>query len=318
MRPSSRNPELKPRRLLPYLIALLLLAWVLGSLARSGTGGGSLLSSSYWLVYAVELLPVIALGVMIVFTAFLLMNAKFFSDALGSGMTRRRKLQKKKSLKIQAVVWIAAWAAVLIFLEVRCRGLTCNSSNTPQMANVTQNFVSGGGPAPSLPFLDTALAIGSLIDTNVFALAFLGLVTIGSVIMVRAVLVHLEEVHKEKVELFETVQEHGRQAVQAAIRILDETIVDDPRGRIQACYLKMIKAASDLGAPVGADKTARELEKGIRGMFLLKGPGIARLTGLFEEARYSLHRITEEDSRTARESLVEISEELNRSIILEA
>ncbi len=156
------------------------------------------------------------------------------------------------------------------------------------------------------------MAFSSLIDTNIFVFAFIGLLTVGSVIAVRSVIVHLDEVRKEKVEFFEMTVKQGREVVQAAIRIIDQNGPDDPRARILACYQKMINAASDLGAPVGVDKTARELEKGIRNMFLLKGPGIACLTGLFEEARYSLHPITGQDSMRARECLEEIGAELNR------
>jgi len=309
---------LKAKRLLPYLIALLLLAWILGSLARSTTTGGSLLSNSYWLVYTIELLPLIALGLMVVLLVSLIINWRLLSDALGSGMTRKRRAQGKKSWRIQAIVWVATWAAAIVYLELRCHGLVCSSANEANATAVIQNVVSGSGPLPVLPILGPALAFATLVDTNMFALAFFGVLIVSSVIMFRAAMVHLDEIRKQRLELVEMAQEHGREAVQAAIRVLDERGEDDPRARILACYQRMVKVASDLGASVGADKTARELERGIRSMFLLNGPGIARLTRLFEEARYSLHPITEEDAAMARECLVEISEEFDKTVSLEA
>ncbi len=309
----TRFSLLTPRRLLPYLLALLLIAWVLGSLARSSNPGG-VLANSFWLIFAVELLPLIALGMMVVFTIYLVLNAKLFSDALGSGMTMRRKLRKKRSMRIQLVVWTLAWGIGLAYLFVRCHGLNCSSSNTAQTASAVQQSVAGGGPVPSLPIIGTVVSFALLVDSNILGLAFLGLLVVGSIITGRAVLVHLDEVRKEKVELFELVQRRGREAVAAAMKILDEKGSNDPRSRILACYEKMTMAAAELGAPVGAEKTARELERGIRSMFLLKGPGIGGLTSLFEEARYSLHPILEEDALRARDCLGEVSAELNRIV----
>jgi heme exporter protein D len=309
---------LKTSRLLPYLIALVLLAWVLGSLARSGTAGGSILSNSTWLVYAIELLPVIALGLILIFVVSLIANWRLLADALGSGMTRRRRAQGRKSLKLQLIIWMATWATAIVYLEVKCHGLVCSTANANQTISQIKSVAAGTGPLPPLPILGAVVSFASFLDTNVFALAFFGVLVISSVIMARAVMVHLEETRNERIERVEAAQEQGREAVQAAIRVLDDEAEGDARARILACYRKMVKAASDLGAPVGPDKTARELELGIRNMFLLKGSGIARLTELFEEARYSLHPITWEDAGMARECLVEINEELGRTVSLEA
>ena len=308
---------MKPRRLFPYLIALALLAWILGSLARSGISGGSLLSNSYWLVYAVELLPLVALGLMVILAIYLAINAGFISDAIGTGMTRKRKQQQKKNQTIRTIIFMATWAVAIMLLWLRCGGLVCNSS-AQNTASLVMQIVSGAGPVPKLPTLGPVLALASLLDTNFFAFAFLGVVVISSVIMVRAIKVHVDQTRSQRLELVETVQEQGREAAQDAIRVLDEDSYSDPRTRIMACYQKMISAAAGLGAHVGLDRTARELEKGIREMFLLKGSGIARLTGLFEEARYSLHPMTGEDSSQARQCLVEISEELSRTVSIAA
>ena len=159
------------------------------------------------------------------------------------------------------------------------------------------------------------MALAQLVDTSFFVYAFFGLVAVSSVIMVRAFKVSLSEKEVGKAEALVRIQE-GQEAVRDAIRMLDEDVMEDPRTKILACYQRMISAARDLGAPVGLDRTARELEKGIREMFLLRGDGIATLTVLFEEARYSLHTVSEEDSRQARECLLEIQGELNGTFSL--
>lgn len=317
MENGSRDTDarLNAKRVLPYLTALLLIAWILGSLARSGTGGGSLLSNSYWLVYLVELLPLVALGVIIVFVASLVVNWKILSDALGFGLSRRRRVLRKKSRTVQTILFIAVWAMAGVILMVRCGGIVCKANSQETVTAVKQQVV-GTGPFPQIPLLGPVLSLASLVDTNIFVWAFFAVTAICSVIMVRALKVSWDETRAERMMAVELVQAEGRLAVKDAIKVLDGD-GGDPRMRIMACYQRMIRAAADLGAPVGADRTARELEHGIRGMFQLKGSGISRLTGLFEVARYSLHSVGEEDEQLARTCLVEISGELGVAPLLE-
>jgi len=102
----------------------------------------------------------------------------------------------------------------------------------------------------------------------------------------------------------------GISAVEDAIHILESQEGTDPRTRIINCYQRMVQAAQHLGAPVTSDQTARELETAIRKMLMIRGPAIKELTELFEEARYSLHTITERDGEKAHERLLSIAEEM--------
>lgn len=300
---------MKPTRLIPYLAALVLLAWILGSLARSGTNGGSLLSNSTWLVYAIDLMPLAALGLIVAVGIYLAMNWRLMSDTLGFGMANRRKVLRRKNRTAQLIVWISAWVLALGVLMLKCGGLICRStSSVSNTSSTVQNAISSGGSTLQLPLLGPLLAISSLIDTNLFIYTFFALVAVSSVIMVRAFAVSMKQGDFSERETLARTQE-GQEAVQDAIRMLDDE-TQDPRTKILACYQRMIRAAQDLGAPVGPDRTARELESGIRNMFLLKGDGIATLTALFEEARYSLHEVNEKDSEQARDCLVQIQEEL--------
>ena len=61
---------------------------------------------------------------------------------------------------------------------------------------------------------------------------------------------------------------------------------------------------------VTSDLTARELEKAIRKMLLLKGSAIRDLTELFEEARYSKHEITSAHAESAHSYLLNIAAEM--------
>ena len=79
----------------------------------------------------------------------------------------------------------------------------------------------------------------------------------------------------------------------------------------EADYQRMVQSAQRLGAGITSDQTARELEKAISMMLLIKGSSLRKLTDLFEEARYSLHPITETEAEQAQECLLRIAEEMN-------
>ena len=274
--------------------------------------------NSYWLLYIVYSIPLIALGAMVAMVIFLAYNWKFLSDALGFGFAAKRR-SKKKSSTVQMVVWMGFWFLAIGVLFWKCGGIFCNAGNSTQtLTQSVTNQVTPSGPLPNIPLLVGAnLGLGSIIGSEWFAVAFLGLLVVSSVILVRSVMVSMGETRNANLEVAR-VREEGGVAVREALRVLEDEEAADPRTRIMACYLRMIRAAADLGAPIGSDQTARELEAGIRGMFMLKGTSIKELTQLFEEARYSLHSITEEDADEAHRCLVEIGQELETAISVQA
>jgi hypothetical protein len=160
-----------------------------------------------------------------------------------------------------------------------------------------------------LPYAGAVSQLGSIVQTNWFSIAFIGLLAVSSVIIIRAVKVSLEE-SREKITLIQGPRAEGITAVEDAIHILESQEATDPRTRIINCYQRMVQAAQHLGAPVTSDQTARELETAIRKMLMLRGPAINELTQLFEEARYSLHPITERDGEKAHQCLLSIAEEM--------
>jgi len=244
---------------------------------------------------------------MVVLIILLAYNWRLLSDALGYGMAGRRKQQRKKSRTLQVVVLMGAWVVAVQVLLQRCGGIFCKPSQNSVLQ--VQQFVAGSGPGPALPYLQAVTQLGGIVQTNWFSIAFLGLLAVSSVIIVRAVKVSWDE-SREKIIQLPAPRGEGISAVEDAIQILESREATDPRTRIINCYQRMIQAAQHLGAPVSSDQTARELETAIRRMLMLKGPAIKELTELFEEARYSLHPITEGDGEKAHESLLSIAEEM--------
>ena len=297
---------MKVPRILPYIVGLIVLAFALASLSH-GTPGGSLLFRSYWLLYLVYLGPAIILGAMVALVILIGLNYRDIAAAIGYGMAKRRQMRKRGSrytLFVQMFFWALAIGVLIetkgsIFNPTQAANATIAKSITGEDATTPNLFQTGG----ILP------ALSNLVQNSWFSLAFLGLLIVGGVVVIQSVRVALKETHDVTIQELQGNQEEGLQAVQEAIKIVEDP-TSDPRDRIIACYQRLITTVSRLGAPVSSDLTARELDRAVRSTFALKGPATTNLTQLFEEARYSLHEIDDDDADKAHEYLESVAEEL--------
>jgi Domain of unknown function (DUF4129) len=294
------------RRLLPYVLGLVVLAFALGSLPR-GTPGGSLLFRSYWLLYLLYLGPVVILGAMVAIIILIGISYRDIGAAIGFGMAQRRKARKPRSrytIFLQMIFWALA-IGVLIETKGNILSPTHGANST-----IASNIVGEPATAPSLLKTGGFLpALTNLVQNIWFSLAFLGLLIVGGVVLIESYRVSLKETRDLRILELQSHQEQGLQAVQEAINLVRDA-ASDPRSRIIACYQHLIATVSKLGAPVSSDLTARELDRAVRSTLALKGSSITDLTQLFEEARYSLHEIGDNDADKAREDLESVAEEL--------
>ena len=244
-----------------------------------------------------------------IFIIFLLAyNWRDLSDALGHGIGRKRKQQKRQSKSAHLIVWMGTWLIAVMFLLERCGGLFCNAPPNANLSHV-EDLVTGTGPGPGIPYAQTFSQLGSIVQINWFSTVFLGFLVVSSAIIIRALKVSWDETKSDMIS-FQGPQVERMMAVEDAIHILESQKAKDPRTRIIDCYQRMVQAAQHLGAPVTPDQTARELGTAVRKMLMLHGSAIDRLTDLFEEARYSLHSITEKDAERAHELLFTIADEM--------
>lgn len=296
---------MKVPRILPYILGLVILAFALGSLTRGGSGG-SLLFRAYWLLYLIYLGPVLILAAMIAVVIIIGLNYRNIGAAIGFRMARGRA-QKRRS-RYTIFVQIFFWA-LAIGVVIEYKGSIFNPTNGVN-STIVSNIVGQDPSAPGLSQIGGILPVfSSLVQSTWFSLAFLGLLIVGGVILVEGYRVSLKETHDLRIQDLQSNQEQGLLAVQEAIKLVHEA-ASDPRDRIIACYRYLIATVSRLGAPVTSDQTARELEASVRSTFALKGASITDLTQLFEEARYSLHEVTEGDVDKARRDLESVAEEL--------
>ena len=294
------------RRMLPYIGGLLILAFALASLSR-GQLGGSILFRSYWLLYLIYLGPVVILGIVVALIVLIGLNWRELGAAIGFGLARKRAMRKRRSrysFWASLVIW-----AIAIGVLIERPGSIFNPTQTNATA-ITK--IVGESSTLSNPFLGGHIlpTISSLVQNSWFSIAFLGLLVVAGFVLIQSVRVAMKETVETNSQELEVRRKEGLHAVNRAIMLVDDRSAD-PRTRIIICYQHMITAVARLGVPVSSDQTARELERTIRSTFMLKGSATAKLTQLFEEARYSLHDITNEDAAYAREYLESIAGELS-------
>ncbi len=300
---------MRTRHLVPFVLALLALAWALGSLSRS-SAGESLLANSFWLLYILELTPFLGLGAFVLLIALTLSYFMGISDSLGYGIARKMK-KRKKRWALRVIIVLYAWGFVFMYLIMHCNGLHCSSYNNPTVQGL-QQAVGGSSNPTLLPSLEWSLTgLTSLVPFGWFLPVMLGLLLVCSATMARTFIVAARESRLEATREIQPTRREGFEAVQEAIKTISDQNRKDPKSRIIDCYHRLITTASGLRAGLTPDQTARELEASMRRIFLLEGQAIHQLTLLFEEARYSLHTFSEVDAIEAQEYLVQIAQELN-------
>ena len=269
---------------------------------------GSLLFQSTWLLYLIYLGPIILLGLMVALTIFIGLNWRILGEGIGHGLVKSKRIRKRGS-KYSLLISIIFWGIALGIL-INKRGTIFNPSNSTA-TNSTISKIVGESAAPQNPFLWGGFvpALSNVIQNTWFDMAFLGLLLVGGLVLVQSLRVAGSEAGEINALALVQRRIEGLEMVNNTLAVIDDQ-TDDCRTRIIACYQNMIVAVSRLGAPVPPDLTARELESAIRSTFVLKGEAIGDLTHIFEEARYSLHDINDEDVLKARACLELIAAEL--------
>jgi hypothetical protein len=101
-------------------------------------------------------------------------------------------------------------------------------------------------------------------------------------------------------------------------RVADELTVlsadldqaDDAREAVVACYVRMERAFAEAGAARLATESPLELMARVLDELYVPEADVRRLTGLFTEARFSAHPVTDEMREAARRSLRNVADAL--------
>lgn len=250
---------------------------------------------------------------MIVLMVFLAYNSGLLSTAIGAGLAGKRKRPRKRSNLLHYVLAGGIWTAALVFLLSRPGGIFGEHPLLVE-TNSTLDRTVNQKAATNPPIVQTVSSLGSLFQTNWFYAAFYGLLIVCSVIVARSIIISWQETKTDLGKLKEIARAEAIASVEDAFRLLNVEPGSDPRLRIINCYQRMVLAAQQQGANIASNQTARELEAAIHDMLGIKGPSMRDLTNLFEEARYSLHPMTEDDATQAQGYLLNIAREMNFTI----
>jgi hypothetical protein len=266
-----------------------------------------LLFRSYWLLYLIYLAPFLILGAMGAIIVFFALNWRDIAGAIGFKKAQNRKARKRRS-RYSFIVTVAMWAIAVIVL-IEKPGTIFNHSGTTNdvVTNIQNDATNSTSPVKLLTGVFPI--ISNLVQNSWFDVAFLGLLMFGGVILVESVRVGMKETSEMSLQELKGRRIEGLEATQDAIRLMDNE-TSDPRSRIIGCFQRLVFGVSRLGVPVSSDQTARELEVAISTAFAIQGSATSQLTELFEEARYSVHEITDIDASQARECLEAIAHEL--------
>jgi len=97
-------------------------------------------------------------------------------------------------------------------------------------------------------------------------------------------------------------------ALAAGARVLHED--PDPRTAIIGCYAAMERSLADAGSPPRMADTPAEVLSRATASGLVRSAPATTLTGLFRQARYSSHPMTETDRGTAIDALAQVRADL--------
>jgi Domain of unknown function (DUF4129) len=155
---------------------------------------------------------------------------------------------------------------------------------------------------------------GGASGSGLSPLVLFGLLGIALLVLAAAALVVVRARRRASSE--ETVEEEALAAVTAAVgRSLDDLRLSlDPRRAVIACYARMEQSLGSAG--VRRDPSEAPLEYLERVLLRLRASGDAarQLTGLFEEAKFSLHPVGESMRDRAIVALVRLRDELQAAL----
>ena len=242
---------------------------------------------------------------MILLIVLLIYHTGALSEALGHGIAGKRKMRKKRAGILQYLLAVTMWAIAGLMLAGRAGGTTQLIAKTT--LDTSERSVQATAPSA----VKNVVAVASLLQTSWFYAAFYGLLVVCTVIVARSIIFSWRETKSDLRIQREAARTEAVASVEDGFRILRIQDGSDPRLRIINCYQRMVLAAQRQGANITSDQTARELEAAIHDLLGIQGTSMRSLTNLFEEARYSLHPITENDAEHAQQYLLGIAEEMN-------
>jgi Domain of unknown function (DUF4129) len=257
-------------------LVLILTVSVAGAVPRSPVLGG--------------LVPILALTIMTWYLMVLIVDR----DRIIAALATIFKLQQKaKPPKMNFWSTVAAYA-VLLSLGIIALWTGLPQRILSRIQGTAMNFTSGSanispprpqlGPIPGLLPTTPIIYYGIIVTVAIVAVS-LSLILGGVRLAYQA---RRSSSNNSEAE----VKEHAAELIQQTVTSLKSA--KKYHETILQCYKKMCEILSNAGLETASEETAREFAESISTKLRVGDAAVTGLTFLFEEARYSNHKISEE------------------------
>jgi hypothetical protein len=257
-----------------------------------------------------SLAPILALAFMTWYLILLIVNRDEIIAALAAILLSRHRDNEPKANFLFTIIVYSIFIGIMIL--VLWSGLPQRFLNGLQGIIIQSTTGNQTSPPPQITPIANLFPTAPIIYYGVFVFAAIFIVSL---------LLILRGVHSAFQSRQAVLQEHEEEIElkQEAFEAVQETIVrlkssKEYHETICQCYQRMCKILSDAGLTISPTETAREFAEGISAKLGVGRDAVRGLTFLFEEARYSDHRINEEKRVTALSYLESLQQVLSSSV----
>ncbi len=256
------------------------------------------------------LTPLLIMTLMIWYLILLIVNR----NGIIAGVAAIFKLRRQTEFVRGSSLWATIVAYAIVFLT----GIIIIWMGIPQQILQTiQGFVITFGarsssssvpPSPIESFVPTSAVIyfGGFLLAAIFVLSCILLIA-GMRLAASSGRIRVDDSRLE-------LEEEAREVVEQTITSLKAEREIEYHEIILQCYKRMCKILSRAGIEVGPSETAREFAQSVSTKLHAGDKAISGLTFLFEEARYSNHRISEEKRKLALDCLSSLQLALSTNV----
>jgi hypothetical protein len=209
------------------------------------------------------------------------------------------------------VVGIAASLTSLPLLRVQLGLREPYTGPTPAEPSLPPRTAGEGGPAGPIESIDVPMWL-SLLPLVLIVLA-LG---VGVVVILRAVSkegTRFRSRPLRRPQERRSLEEEVVAAVEAGLLEIDES-QGDPRKAVIACWVRLERAAADVGSPRMRGETSTDLVLRLLGDHQLSGPVLTQFAEVYRQARYASHEVDENMRLQARQALSRLHSELTGAV----
>ena len=274
--------------------AILLCAIVVFTVFAVGASPKPVLIESF----AQYLLP----AILTIYLLLLVYSARMIMDLIAYFLLGKKQGERRGKSWI-SIIGYAIGTILLIFI-LRSRVLT-------NLVGIAETFIAATSALKTAhSFNAPAISAPSLYVINYLIIAFATIILVSFALLIGGIHTAYRWARDDRVPLTsDQVKLETLRVIQRTVR--DLRLTDDRRATILNCYREMCRVLSLHGFQTELHETASEFSRAVSEKLGLGSDSVKHLTSLFEEARYSDHRIDDGKCVQALNQLETLERSLN-------